>query len=539
MDQSALSATERFPASRGERRRRVRQRLHSPVYASFKSPQADSVVDLSELLDVNEDGFAVHTAEPLEANRPVALTLDLPETGTYIHSHGVAVWSDASGRGGVRFADLSDTSRRLLKEWLFANLLVACANYAARAGQRSRHTESQQPQPPVAAAVSERAPDPKAALSPMDAVREQVQASADPAAALDLIAGCAREWTGAGGAALALLSGGQMICRARSGGVAPPLGAAVDVNHGLSGECVRSGQMVSAEDTDSDGRVDREACRALGIRSILAAPILAESRVVGLLEVFSPRSHAFRKEHAAALDELAKAVPTQPMMQVQEVTRGTSSRTSQFASATGLSMPAQEMEAEQELPTKEQRTWTLPRNLYFALMALVAIGATAAGYLLAPTIQSRWFAAGSQVTAAAAAPQPKSTAATSPEELQRLAASGDAESQYWLGIRFATGTNGVHNDAEAAKWFRRAAEQGHMQAQARLASWYWSGRGVPKDLSKAYLWARLAWAQGDENSKTLVEGLSSQMTRAQVLAARQQADNWLRQHNQASNSPTK
>src|SRR5215467_16025685 len=143
MQQGTLSTADPpLPSPRAERRRRIRHKLHSPVYASFKSPQAGMVVDLSELLDLSEDGFAVHTPEPLEAGRPLALTLDLPETRAYLHGHGVAVWSDAAGRGGVRFADLTDTSRRLLKEWLFADLLVAATNHAARAEQIARQAEA-------------------------------------------------------------------------------------------------------------------------------------------------------------------------------------------------------------------------------------------------------------------------------------------------------------------------------------------------------------------------------------------------------------
>ncbi len=534
MDQGTLRATDPSPAtSRVDRRRRVRQRLHSPVYASFKSAQAGMVVDLSELLDLNEDGFAVHTPEPLETDRALALTLDLPETRAYIHGHGVAIWSDASGRGGVRFSDLSDPSRRLLKEWLFANLLVACANHAARTEQRSRQEESAPPEPEAPAATAEPASAVNAALSPMEAVREQVRAGAhDPTTALNLIVGCAREWTGASGAALALLTAEQMICRARSGEVAPPLEARVDMNHGLSGECVRRAQMVSAEDTENDTRVDREACRALGIGSILAVPIIRNARVVGLLEVFSPRSRAFAKEHATVLDQLAEAVPSPVLAQRAAAAGEVLPATAEPASLTDSSVA--HAVGEPESPLKEHRARSLSRNLYLVLMALVAVAATTAGYLLAPTIQSHWFSAPEQ-TAAAAAPQAsstRSTVATSPAELRRLADSGDAESQYWIGIRYSTGANVAQNDAEAAKWFERAAEQGHVQAQARLASWYWSGRGVPRDLSKAYVWARLAWAQGDENSKMLAEGLASQMTASQVAAARQQADNWLRQHNQ-------
>jgi GAF domain-containing protein/Sel1 repeat-containing protein/PilZ domain-containing protein len=520
MDQATARSTDPSPASsRAERRRRLRHRPHSPIYASFKTPQAGVVVDLSELLDLNEDGFAVHTAEPLEANRPLTLTLDLPETGAYIHGNGVAVWSDTSGRGGIRFSELSDASRRVLKEWLFADLLVACANHSARSEQRS-----------LAASAVKAASEESASRSALEALRQQLHACGDDsAAALNLITDCALEWTEAGGAALALLTGERMTCRARSGDMAPPLGAAIDVNHGLSGECIRSHQMVSAEDTENDPHVDREACRALGIGSILAVPVMAGSRILGLLEVFSPFSRAFTQAHQTLLHQLIEVIPTPQT--------DPASRPTPPDALADTSTPVADAGEKPVLSPKEHHSRGLSRNLYLVVMALVAVGATLAGYLSAPVIQRRWLAADSRLPAvSAAAPQTNSSrpsAVTSPEELRRLAEAGDAESQYWIGIRYGTGANVIQNDIQAAKWFERAAAQGHVQAQARIASYYWSGRGVPKDLSKAYFWASLAWAQGDENSKLLLEGLSSQMTRSQVAAARQQADNWLHRRNQA------
>jgi hypothetical protein len=71
------------------------------------------VVDLSELLDRHEDGFAVQTSEPLEMNRAVTLCLDLPETKTYIHGSGQVIWSDETGRGGIQFSALSESSRHI------------------------------------------------------------------------------------------------------------------------------------------------------------------------------------------------------------------------------------------------------------------------------------------------------------------------------------------------------------------------------------------------------------------------------------------
>ena len=56
-----------------------------------------------------------------------------------------------------------------------------------------------------------------------------------------------------------------------------------------------------------------------------------------------------------------------------------------------------------------------------------------------------------------------------------------------------------------------------MSAQATLGAYYWAGRGVPQDLGKAYYWAILAEAGGDEGSKYRVALLASRLSRAQIL----------------------
>jgi uncharacterized protein len=83
-------------------------------------------------------------------------------------------------------------------------------------------------------------------------------------------------------------------------------------------------------------------------------------------------------------------------------------------------------------------------------------------------------------------------------------------------------------------WFQLAAEQGNVAAQSALGSYYWAGRGVPEDLSKAYMWSEVALIGGDKNSKARLEGLASRMTRAQVAAAQQQAETWIHSHNQTA-----
>ena len=151
-------------------------------------------------------------------------------------------------------------------------------------------------------------PDRSEMLSSLQAVRRKV---------LQLITECALSLTGARDAALAFLTDDKMICRARAGEPTPPLGAPVDLQRGLSGECVRSGRLVSCEDTGNDPRIDPEVSRALGIGSLIAAPIVSDFRVVGLLEVFSPHSRGFTKAHETILDWLVEMIPRTPSEKTQ------------------------------------------------------------------------------------------------------------------------------------------------------------------------------------------------------------------------------
>lgn len=120
----------------------------------------------------------------------------------------------------------------------------------------------------------------------------------------------ARYFTDATGAALALWSQGVVICRARSGDTAPPLGAKLDVDSGISGECLRSGRSKRCNDTLTDPLVDSEVCQELGIRSLAAVPLRGEHGVVGILEIFSGKPYAFTDAHITLLKQLAQIAVT-------------------------------------------------------------------------------------------------------------------------------------------------------------------------------------------------------------------------------------
>jgi len=116
----------------------------------------------------------------------------------------------------------------------------------------------------------------------------------------------ARYFTDATGAALALWSQGVVICRARSGDTAPPLGAKLDVDAGISGECLRSGRSQRCNDSLTDPRVNAEVCKEMDIRSLAAVPLRGAQGVIGILEVFSDKPNAFSDAHITLLKTLAK-----------------------------------------------------------------------------------------------------------------------------------------------------------------------------------------------------------------------------------------
>ena len=64
-------------------------------------------------------------------------------------------------------------------------------------------------------------------------------------------------------------------------------------------------------------------------------------------------------------------------------------------------------------------------------------------------------------------------------------------------MSYATGQGVAKDDAEAARWYRMAAEQGNPDAQFNLGLSYAKGQGVAKDNAEAVHWYRLAAEQGN------------------------------------------
>jgi len=137
-------------------------------------------------------------------------------------------------------------------------------------------------------------------------------AQRDLDAALQLLADRAQYITGASGAAIALRRDGRndMLCRASVGASAPELGALLSTEIGLSGESVRTRQLLRCDDAERDARVNREVCRQLGIASVLVMPVVNDDKVLGVFELFSGKANAFGERDLSAVQRLSELVET-------------------------------------------------------------------------------------------------------------------------------------------------------------------------------------------------------------------------------------
>jgi putative methionine-R-sulfoxide reductase with GAF domain len=556
-----------------ERRHNVRLVVHSPAYTSLDGSPPEKARDLSEIVDIGEGGMSIQTSAPLDVGRNLNLCLDLSETKARINTTGNVVWSNGTGRTGIRFQKLPGQSLRQLKEWLFVNVLTAFDH--ARGGTMAtepdaRHGASRGPLPSHGAPqgvpnggprndLGSQAPQPaRGNLADPNAVDRELEAGMyDRQAALQLIAERALTFTRATGAAIALSAGAEMICEASAGSDAPPLGTRLQASSGFSGECVRTGRCLRCDDSETDDRVDRAGCRALGVRSIVAVPIRRGNRVAGLLEVFSSQPYAFSPQDISVLQHLTGTILS-AMGRAVEVP-ATVPNPPKVPSKGTRPPPIEERRVQarpiEERPTSGVMAETMaavepsprPHFQKILLAAAVMTFLFALLWLIAPWISSRTSLA--RTSSARTSSQVKEPQASAPKSLslpvevndlaglRKLAEQGDPAAQFALGARYATGEEVKQDYTEAVRWFALAADRGHILAQATLGAYYWAGRGVSPDLTKAYFWSALAQAGGDQASKYRVAVLTSRMSRSQILAAQDQANDWLRNHQMAGNTP--
>ena len=517
-----------------ERRRAVRNAVHTPAYASLNGSAQAVSLELCEILNISESGTCIQAPGPMKVNRLLPLALDLSATGDRIYTTGHVVWSESCGRAGIRFSELPENSLLQLRRWLQANETAGGLNVAA---EPDRHVEDESGR--SAQRTVRARPGSAAGYSSLIAEWAEIEKDVELfgpnlSAALQLIAERALALTWATGSAIALRSeanSSELICEARAGNESPELGARLDTDSGFSGECVRSGSTLICDDAEMDPRVDPKSCRMLGIRSIIACPIIVDkNQNIGILEVFSPEATAFWDNDARTLERLARIIANAIIRAKQPIGK------TPISDAEVKQENKLELKPDKSLEIEVLTFGPSPRARLAILFTCGIAAVIFSVWLAAPWISDAMTKFTSPTSSQAAEVKPASAdyVGMNLADLEKIALQNDSAAQYSLGMKYASG-DGIAKDYHAALgWFLKAADNGNPRAAVKIASCFWAGKGTQQDFSRAYFWGLLAQATGDETGRVIVINSAPHLSDHQRSAEQQEADSWLRSHHMGS-----
>lgn len=103
---------------RKEKRKTARATVHTHATVDYANVQQEKAT----LVDLAHNGMAVLFGNRLPPTSKVYFQFKLPGQATSVRLSGQVMWQDWNGRGGVQFVDVPKASRRLLDEFLGANV---------------------------------------------------------------------------------------------------------------------------------------------------------------------------------------------------------------------------------------------------------------------------------------------------------------------------------------------------------------------------------------------------------------------------------
>lgn len=118
---------------------------------------------------------------------------------------------------------------------------------------------------------------------------------------IELAVSRARTLLQADGTIVEMVDGDVLEYRAASGAAAGLVGLRLRIDSSFSGLCIREKRLLMCDDSEVDSRVDVEACRKVGLRSMIVAPLYDENRVIGVFKAYSSSKSAFSESHVNTL----------------------------------------------------------------------------------------------------------------------------------------------------------------------------------------------------------------------------------------------
>lgn len=119
---SAERASSSLRAARSLMRRERRRNHRVPLHAQARIAYDNTEDTPATLLDLSEEGIAIQSDRRLPPRCKVYFQFALPGQVSTVRLAGQVAWQDSTGRVGISFASVPQSSRRVLGEWLRANL---------------------------------------------------------------------------------------------------------------------------------------------------------------------------------------------------------------------------------------------------------------------------------------------------------------------------------------------------------------------------------------------------------------------------------
>jgi hypothetical protein len=280
----------------------------------------------------------------------------------------------------------------------------------------------------------------------------------------------------ADGVAVGLRSAETVNCCATAGSLAPELGVPVDEKAGLTGECMRTRRMVACADISRDARVNASTA-TIGIGSVMVVPVVGGDVTLGFIEALWSKAHAFSDRDKRVLEDFTAEL-------------------GEFLGQASLELSAPKPASSSPVPAQDD----IPKFL--------DLDAGRADHAR----RKRWGIATAILSLAIVASVASIFSYHKTEPIPGPVPESSAAEQQLLDS------------------LRKSAEEGNVGAQNAIASFYWTGHGVPQDNVTAYMWSIIAATHGDHNSKQRLEMLRTTMSRDSVNAAERRANAWLVQH---------
>lgn len=143
----------------------------------------------------------------------------------------------------------------------------------------------------------------------------------DAEGVMHLITDWARSVANASGVAIGRLNGPHLTYAAGSGSAASFVGRCVMATFSPSEPHSAQAEILRADNTGSDNRIESAICRQFGVKSLLILPVYKERALAGVLQVLFNEAHSFREQEVRTYWLLAGLVGealSQPVQSAQK-----------------------------------------------------------------------------------------------------------------------------------------------------------------------------------------------------------------------------